>query len=311
MALWPPPRCPGADELLFRLLAEDLAEDCRAPTLDFLEIFAGHGAVHRALLALGYHGRAMDLNYTKSHDVLTPVGLLCLLRTVLDLRPGAILWAAPPCSSWVFLSRSSTGRDQHALGDFGSRAVVAQNALAERLVLALEMATVRGAWWIIEQPQSSCLWRYPAMQGMMKRQGLQPWTLDMGAFGGTSQKPTHLVGTAPYLARLARRCSPEEKLRLRIEGVQTTTRWLDPDGKKRCQGTAELKGTQAYPEGWGAAHALAFHSCQGPSACGLSSASGASSRAAELREVLQQLPPELREATSGAWWLRDFLGEPF
>ena len=147
------------------------------------------------------------------------------------------------------------------------------------------------------------------MHACMKRHGLEPVHLDLGAFGGTSQKPTRLVGTAPYLEQLRRHCSREEVLRLSIEGVQTTTRWRTPDGKKRCQGTAELKATQCYPEGWGAAHALAFHALQGEAS---STSSGtASFGPAELQQLLQQLPAELQRATAGAWWLRDYLGEPF
>ncbi len=256
----------------------------------------------------------MDMEYSTLHNVLTPVGLLCMLRTVLDLRPGAVFWAAPPCSSWVFLSRGSTGRHLQIEGDFCQRGVVAQNALIERLILALELCTLRGVVWVLEQPASSCLWRHPAMLECMQRHGLSPWLLDMGAFGGTSQKPTRLVGTAPYLGTLTQRCCPGLKLRLQIEGVQTTTRWEDHDGKKKCQGTAALKGTQQYPEGWGAAHAVAYHSwCASTgSSSGAPGATGCSSQTPEkLRELLQQLPGVVQHATTGAWWLRDFRGEPF
>lgn len=306
---WPPPACPGSDKAFWREAAAALDEQPLKP-LDYAEAFAGTGAVHRALAAFGLEGRAMDLKYSPDHNVLKPVGMLLLLETAMALKPGGIFWAAPPCSSWVFLSRSSTGRHLQVEGDVALRSVVAQNALVERLVLVLEILALRGVFWIVEQPASSCMWDYPAMRSLRERHGLQPRLLDMGAYGGTSQKPTHLLGTAPYLKYLGRRCSPSLRLRLRLEGVQTTRRWEDADGKKRCQATKECKATEHYPEGWGAAHALAFvrHS---------SNAAGATSRAtrtrgaAELGDLLERLPPELKAATAGAWWLRDFLGEPW
>ncbi len=319
------PPCPGAD--LARWTALQQVHDAPGePYLDFAECFAGHGAVHRALAGLGYTGRALDREYCAGHDVLKPVGFLCLMSTCLELKPGGVLWAAPPCSTWVWLSRHSTGRDVQVEGDTTREAVVSQNALVERLVLRLEILTLRGVYWIIEQPATSVMYQYPALRDCLRRHGCtEPCVLDMGAYGGTSQKPTHLVGTAPYLGKLARRCDPQLKLRLAVEGVQTTTRWLDADGRLRCQGTAALKGTQAYPEGFGAAHALCFQEHYGR-ACGdapvvTSASSSSAPEAASLRASLQgpaelamlldQLPKAVQEALSSGWWLRDFLGEPW
>ena len=192
-------------------------------------------------------------------DVLQQSGFCLLLNTALGLAPGGVLWAAPPCSTWVWLSRQSTGRHLQPEGNRLSRQVVGQNALVERLVLVLEILTLRGVFWIIEQPTNSVMWDYPAMQACLQRHGIrQGVQLDMGAYGGTSLKPTTLMGTAPYLWVLERRCPRGLRERLSLEGVVTTTTWTDESGQKRAQGTAELKGTQAYPEGFGAAHALAF-----------------------------------------------------
>ena len=315
---WPPPCCPGADDVLLAALGQTQ----EGPPLDFAEVFAGNGAVHRALHVLGYRGQAMDRDYCADHDVLRPSGLLVLLSTCLDLKPGGILWAAPPCSTWVFLSRATTGRHVLIEGDTLSHNVVSQNALVERLVLALEICTLRGVFWILEQPANSVLWQYPAMRDCMHRHGLAPCTCDMGAYGGTSQKPTHLVGTAPYLSRLDRRCTQELKLRLQIEGVQTTSKWVDEDGVRRCQGTADLKSTQAYPEGFGAAHARAFLEHFGPpAALGQTAGAGSSSSTSsstwprsttdrrETAALFGRLPAAVQAATTGAWWLRDFKGE--
>ncbi len=92
MARFPPPMAPGAGQVLWDALGE--VEE--GPLLDFVEVFAGHAAVSRAFQSLGYRGRRMDLKYHEGHDVLNPTGLLLLLSSVMDLKPGGILWAAPP-----------------------------------------------------------------------------------------------------------------------------------------------------------------------------------------------------------------------
>ena len=270
--------------------------------LDFAEVFAGAGAVSSSLAALGYRGRALDREHHASMDFLQPLGLLLALRAAMAIHPGGVMWLAPPCSSWVWLTRHSSGRDVITEGDLTQASIVAQNALVERVVLVLEVLHARGVHWIVEQPASSVLWDYPAMQRCIRRHAAAAVTLDMGAFkGGTSVKPTVLYGTAPYLQKLERRCSSEMRLKLRMEGVQTTKRSVDSNGVRRCQGTADLKGTQAYPWGWGAAHALAFAGHYGPTR-----ASRAACSTADCRAVLASLPTSFADA----WWLSDFCGLP-
>ncbi len=292
-------------------------------TLHFAEIFAGRAAVSRALANLGFQGRCMDRDYHEGHDIMKPMGLLLVLSTALELMPGGVFWCAPPCSTWVFMSRATTGRHILIEGDTLYPGVVMSNALVERLVLLLEILSLRGVYWIIEQPMSSLMWQYPAMAGCLRRHGLAPVHLDMGAYGGRSLKPTHLVGTAPYIQDLRRSCSALQRQRLATEGVATATATLDEHGRKRPQGTAALKGTQAYPEGFGASHALAFQRHFGEPAAGHGQTahplpsppppkrSRGAPTAERWQELLGQLPPELQASLQGAWWLRDFLGEPW
>ncbi len=321
-AAWPPAPCPGSAAALWAM-AEEVPF---GETLHFGEVFAGHAAVSRAMQGLGYVGRSLDRSYDPSpqdgYNVLNPGGFLLLLSTALDIAPGGVLWAAPPCSTWIWLSRNSTGRNLAPQGNVLSRSVVAQNALVERLVLVLEILTLRRVHWIIEQPANSVMWQYPAMEQLLHRHGVLPVHLEMGAYGALSRKPTDLMGTAPYLRVLARTCDRELRQALAESGLETTTKWVDGEGKKRCQGTKDLKGTQTYPEGFGAAHALAFKGyfgppCGGePGAASSSSTSAASAprpadRRAQLRELIPQLPQPVQEGLHEAWWLRDFLGEPW
>ena len=322
---WPPPCCLGADAALFEALAE--AEVASEPTLHFAEIFAGKAAVSRALAAQGFRGRCMDKEYHHGHDMLKPMGLLLVLSTALEILPGGVFWCAPPCSSWVFMSRGSTGRHVLIEGDALNPGVVMANAIVERLVLLLEILTLRGVYWIIEQPASTVMWLYPAMRNCLQRHGLrEPVYLEMGSYGGRSVKPTHLIGTAPYLQHLRRSCSGIQLQRFSGEGVVTTTAIRDASGKKRPHGTAELKGTQAYPEGFGARHATLFREHFGAVAgsdqtIGIPAPPARATRrgtlpAAATAELLcglrARLPGPLKaELEQGPWWLRDFLGEPW
>ncbi len=304
MTAWPPPACPGAGAALWQRLQELEPGE----PLDFAELFAGKGAVHRALAALGFRGRRMDLSYDPGHDLLTPVGFLLAVQIALDLKPGGLMWLAPPCTTWVWMSRATTGRHIQVVGDVTSPPVVRSNALTERLALLLEILHLKNCRYIIEQPCSSCLWDYPALRDVLRRHRSGRCFLHMGAYGGTSLKPTTLMGTAPFLTQLARRCSPQQGLRLQLWGVRTTKKWRDGQGKKRCQGTGALKGTQAYPEGFGAAHALAFRrhfgrpaELQGPRPWAR----------ANLAALLEELPRQVKQGLPEAWYLRDFLGEPW
>ncbi len=272
--------------------------------LDFAELFAGEARVSHSLAALGYRGRAFDADRHRAMDFMEPLGLLMALRAAMSLRPGGTMWLAPPCSSWAWLTRHSSGRHLITEGDVTLQSIVVQNALVERACLILEVLHSRGCFYIVEQPASSVLWDYAPMAAALRRHGAARCALDVGSFaGGASVKPTVLWGTAPYLHGLDRRCCRGMRVRLQLEGVQTTKRLRDKDGLRRCQGTADLKGTQAYPWGWGAAHALAFQDHYGPpQALGTSSPASHAAVVASLRDKL----PGLRNA----WWLRDFLGEP-
>ena len=55
---------------------------------------------------------------------------------------------------------------------------------------------------------------------------------------------------------MTRKSSKAKKLEL-------ATAYTDKHGRKRVKGSKELKGTQAYPLNFGAAHARAFHGSQG------------------------------------------------
>ncbi len=231
--------------------------------LDFIEVFAGDASVSRGLQGLGYKGWSLDVRYDAAHDVLVPAGFLLLLEGVLRLRPGGLLWAAPPCSTWVVASRYSTGRSCHPWGNPKSHYVQSQNALVCRLLLLSALAHSRGCVFTWEQPSGSSMLRWEPLLALKAAMAgdLQEISIEMGAFGLKATKPTVLWTTAPFAHKLeAMKLSPEERrgLRLRPDRLLTTIRWRGEDGKVRWQGAGDLKETQAYPLVFGMVHAVHF-----------------------------------------------------
>ena len=49
------------------------------------------------------NGVPMDLRFGEDQDIMTDVGFSNMLYQTLNLRPGGALWAAPVCSSWIYL----------------------------------------------------------------------------------------------------------------------------------------------------------------------------------------------------------------
>ena len=133
---------------------------------------------------------------------MTPTGFAIALRAVLKLRAGGIFWAAPPCGTWVWVSRASTGRHVRTEGSSWSAHV--QNAVVERLRLLLRVCMYRKVFWAVEQPASSCMWDYPAMRRVLQRPRPQlgdygvvrEVRLQMGAFGRASAAVTEAIAIA-------------------------------------------------------------------------------------------------------------------
>ena len=235
-----------------------------ARDLDFLETFSGDGSVTRGLAHMGFTGAAMDLRVDPNHDLMTQAGFLATLRLLARIRPGGLFWAAPPCSSWVFLNMGTSGRRNHqAAGEWQTRPKIkCQNALAARVAALCFLASARDVWWIVEQPSSSLMFRY--LPWACVAEGLRPSFIrtHMGAFGGPTAKLTLLVGTAPCLPDLRRSLAPEDQARIAELQVRTAVKAAGGG----VHGSKELKATQAYPLQFGMALAVALKDCQGASA---------------------------------------------
>ncbi len=262
-------RAAGAMEPLLQrngtpCLEQLLQSRCPEPAvrdLDFVEVFAGDAAVSVGLRAFGYRGISMDVRRDPTHDVLTRTGFIALLEFVLRLRPGGLLWAAPPCSTWVAASTHSTGRHLDPWGHPHSFYVQSESALVLRVLLLSALARSRGVVFTWEQPHTSSMLRWAPVKAFAAAAAdLYEYHLEMGAYGLRAVKPTVLWTTAPFVSGLTSRMTPEARrcLRLRPDRLQTSIRVEGPDGTVRWQGTKDLKETQAYPMEFGLAHAELF-----------------------------------------------------
>ena len=115
MSDFPPrPRKPRA-MALFNRIVPHIAEIqrhqlCDGSPLSFVELFAGDAAVSKGLRLFGYSGLSFDMRYSELHNFLTPSGYLAALAAIMPIHVGGVVWMAPPCSTWVWVSRHSTKR---------------------------------------------------------------------------------------------------------------------------------------------------------------------------------------------------------
>ncbi|CAK9007509.1 unnamed protein product [Durusdinium trenchii] len=72
--------------------------------IDHLELFAGVCSISRGEWEERRSAIAMDLKFGAEQDILSNVGFCNMVYQVLNLRPGAAMWAAPVCSTWIYLS---------------------------------------------------------------------------------------------------------------------------------------------------------------------------------------------------------------
>ena len=105
------------------------------------------------------------------------------------LLAGALLWLAPPCGSWVFLSRGSTGRSRtRPRGSKRYDNVKRANRLCRRMLYLAEYARAKGIHIVLEQPFSSLLPLYPPVRRFLRRHAAQSLQVSLGAWGAASEK---------------------------------------------------------------------------------------------------------------------------
>lgn len=217
--------------------------------LDACELFAGDQAISKGLRRFGLSAFAYEIKHDGvTQDFMSRTGYCLALAAVLRLRPGSLLWMGIVCSSWVWISRSSTGRDAACVLGNASQTVRTANTMVSRAVILIYVAAAKGIVVVLEQPSSSLLYLHPRFQSMLAVVPMFKSLHWLGLFGAESSKPIVLYCNARFMSAVN-----NLKLRAWLPVSEGVTRHVtDPvTGESRCYGSVNLKATQSYPDHFG------------------------------------------------------------
>ncbi len=188
-------------------------------------------------------------------DFMTDEGIFHAIALARRLKPVTGLQTfATVCSTWVWISRSSTRRSrQNVLGNQWIDNVAKANAMVSRMCLLICFLSARFISWILEQPASSLMVHHPRMRQIKEFSKVESGAglsefhevkTSMGAFGAATRKPSKLYSSEKWIAKLERSIPagfrPDPQL-------QTST--VDAFGG--VTGGRDLQATQAYPDRYG------------------------------------------------------------
>jgi hypothetical protein len=181
-------------------------------SLILLELFCGVAAITRSFEQAGLS--AMGYDFLKDplyNDINGDAGFMCVVSLVLSLDPiQGFLWLATVCSSWVWMSRGSTGRSMEFPLGIPCLSTDNGNKMVARCALLMLLAIAMGSAWCLEQPMTSLMAMHPALQWLKERAGClsnAAWfevKTYMGAFEADTRKPSILYGNRRMVLSLAR-----------------------------------------------------------------------------------------------------------
>ena len=222
--------------VLEEVLLEGVHQD-----LHSAEIFAGAAANTNGVQSTGFKAEAYDTAYSQKQDILTKSGLRAAVKLALRVKPGGSVWAAPKCSSWVFMSSSQSKRTRSNPGGDRTKAFVREgNELCKRAVAVLLVAASFGCYVYLEQPMSSVLCIAEPMKSFIAEIVKFKVATSLGAFGANTRKPIRIWSNDEQLSRLKRVC------RERKEALTYVCERGYTHRKKQ-----NLEESQAYPAEFG------------------------------------------------------------
>ena len=172
------------------------------------------------------------------------------------------------CSTWIWICRNATRRSQSCpLGTLPRTDIVnTANQQVARMVLLWLLLIAQQNTFCLEQPSSSLMCLHPRVLFVKSILGplwvhAHTW---MRCFGGPTPKATRLWSNNGYIRELhrvlpmAHRKTPEFKDDQKVANTHYLSDIRRLMGKTFVYGGSGLKSSQAYPEGYGEAHAKAF-----------------------------------------------------
>ena len=150
---------------------------------------------------------------------------------------------APPCSNWAWVSRAGHKRThQRPSGHEACDSRTAyNNTLVRGVALVVRLCTTLKVYWCIEQPRSSCMFEFEALAAAIQLCNPHQICVRLASFGSDTCKPLMVVGTAPWLQKLAYLAAARP---CRLARHRLTT--IGPDG--RATGIAQdMAASSVYP----------------------------------------------------------------
>ncbi|CAL1164150.1 unnamed protein product, partial [Cladocopium goreaui] len=224
--------------------------------LDVLDAFSGQGEVTKAFRRHKAKADFFDVETQgSSGDILDPLGFRAIMTKVLKLKEKALLMAGPPCGSWVWVNRSTSGRSKQKLfGNSFRQYVRDANSITCRLFVLALVAICRGCEVLVEQPGSSLMVHCPYVQFLALV--IQPlrWAyarFPLGAWGHANQKPTVCFGTVSYLTDFKRRLTKRDHRRIQknkaIKKHQMVRKSISKSGRVQVTGSTGMRKSATYP----------------------------------------------------------------
>lgn len=105
------------------------------------------------------------------------------------------------------------------------------------------------------------MWAHPAWQAMLSQWALWELRFPMGAFAGSSLKPTIVYSSSCKMLGVIDAHCRKFKTSDFTPTVTTTTVSVGVDGARRVTGAPGLKSTQSYPQAYGALVGAAAAGC--------------------------------------------------
>ena len=161
---------------------------------EFTEICAGQGNLTLQCLRSQLYGLAFDRLYSSDHDMITGVGLRCMLDALAECTAEAGVWFGTKCSPFVSLCRNNHKRAL-SNGFWGMRhKPFVRTGNLQMVVTSLLMAVVfwSGANPVLEQPISSVMPKCEPLASVLASISAKKHTVWHGAYGGESPKPLQL-----------------------------------------------------------------------------------------------------------------------
>ena len=239
--------------LLVPLLLDVLhhvSDETTVRDLDSVEFMSGRAEIIRHHAKLGAKCVGFDKSYSTwcGCDINSKTGFQRAMGFALRIKRHGSIWAAPVCSSWVWIARSGTGRcNKDAGGDRSQSRVRSGNVVVVRLVLIFLVCWTRGVHLFLENPLSTITHQFSPLKELIESMMPFKQTVHLSAYGSDVAKPLFIWSS----------CSEVMSLYKKTPKVTKTFAIRGEDGKVAGK-RSELKSSQAYPAPFGDAVARIF-----------------------------------------------------